>query len=455
MNMNNENIWKTVRSDALHQIFARIVDMYADRRVKEIGALKVLVYLYCNMFKCTEDVYILDIFNTLCRESGVSSSPGIRWKDVNSMGEKFVAKCSKENRCEIESLLRGSTPLCDRIDRRVKGVHIRKERKRLEKEQRRMTVDEEGWWYIPMKRRWRELSEDVKCIVWGVSEKSCTEADVKRECMRLGLDGLKIGVVRVGRDGGRRVEIVFASVAERERCIELLKEKFMDMHGWRVVRGRDFGDREATRRDRGGSSVVEVAMANYYHILKCMQEEEEVGLEASETVLKERARRGLEEEANKTEERVSGKDLGASETVLQERARGGKKKVAKKTESRARRKGKKHTEDVLHSEKGPRGKANVQDSPVLRVGTWNVNGIGNKWDPLVQVVDRSDIDILGVTEHHMRETDKHKMGPNSKFVWFGKVSKEIAAGSKKGSQGVGFLVHSRVVDMVSIVDCGE
>ena len=194
-------------------------------------------------------------------------------------------------------------------------------------------------------------------------------------------------------------------------------------------------------------------MANYYHILKCMQEEEEVGLEASETVLKERARRGLEEEANKTEERVSGKDLGASETVLQERARGGRKKVAKKTESRARRKGKKHTEDVLHSEKGPRGKANV--SPVLRVGTWNVNGIGNKWDPLVQVVDRSDIDILGVTEHHMRETDKHKMGPNSKFVWFGKVSKEIAAGSKKGSQGVGFLVLSRVVDMVSIVDCGE
>ena len=52
--------------------------------------------------------------------------------------------------------------------------------------------------------------------------------------------------------------------------------------------------------------------------------------------------------------------------------------------------------------------------PLLRVGTWNVCGIGNKWDPLLQAVDRNEIDILGVTEHHKREMDRHKLGPNSK-----------------------------------------
>ena len=74
------------------------------------------------------------------------------------------------------------------------------------------------------------------------------------------------------------------------------------------------------------------------------------------------------------------------------------------------------------------------------MGTWNVCGIGNKWDPLVQAVGRNEIGILGVTEHHMREVDRHKLGPNSKYVWLGKVSNEIAITGNKCSQGVGFLV---------------
>lgn len=37
------------------------------------------------------------------------------------------------------------------------------------------------------------------------------------------------------------------------------------------------------------------------------------------------------------------------------------------------------------------------------------------------------MDILGNTEHGLRDGDSHKLGHGSKFQWFGKVSKEIGA----------------------------
>ena len=91
---------------------------------------------------------------------------------------------------------------------------------------------------------------------------------------------------------------------------------------------------------------------------------------------------------------------------------------------------------------------------MLRLGTWNVQGISNKWDSFVGVVESHGADIVGVCEHWMKEGDSHKLGPNSRYVWFGKVDKE-SEGKNRGVAGVGFLVDSRILDMVSIVQCPE
>lgn len=96
----------------------------------------------------------------------------------------------------------------------------------------------------------------------------------------------------------------------------------------------------------------------------------------------------------------------------------------------------------------------VASAASLRIGSWNVQGIANKWDPLTLVTQRHEVDILGVCEHWMKDSDKHKLGPNSRYVWFGKGEK-VGPTQKRGAGGVGFLVDVKVVDMVSVVQCQD
>ena len=72
----------------------------------------------------------------------------------------------------------------------------------------------------------------------------------------------------------------------------------------------------------------------------------------------------------------------------------------------------------------------------------------------MEVVESHRVDIVGVCEHWMKENDSHKLGPNSRCVWFGNCDKD-GENNNRGVAGVGFLIDYRIVDMVSIVQCPE
>ena len=133
----------------------------------------------------------------------------------------------------------------------VKEARCAAERKLARKRESRAIVDADGWTRIPVRRRLGGLGEEVKCVVWGVSEKKFTEADVKRLCLEMGMD-VTVSVVRVGRDNGRRVEIICSSEEKRDKCVEILNSVFRERYGWRIVKGRSFIVREEARRERGG-----------------------------------------------------------------------------------------------------------------------------------------------------------------------------------------------------------
>lgn len=58
----------------------------------------------------------------------------------------------RKNTCEIESMLSGSSHMCDRTERIVETARLGRKRRGRKKECR-MTVDDEGWWYVPMKKK--------------------------------------------------------------------------------------------------------------------------------------------------------------------------------------------------------------------------------------------------------------------------------------------------------------
>lgn len=405
-----------VRELKIHRIksiIAQIGGLVQDKRMTGMGWLKVFVYVCCDVYGVAGDE-IRSVFNTLCRECGVSNTPVQNWKLVGKSGAKFKEDQEEEYRRVRAWVVAGDfKPLMEEIV----GAG-RKHRGSVNVQKRAVVTSADGWCTVVGKSWWREAAEKCKLVVWGVHEAWYTEIDVKRECMRVGMDGNKFKVRRVGRDKGRRVEIACETEGIREDSFEKVRNGLREF-GWRVVKGRSFQERETVRKARGAPRAVEVALRNYYDILSLIEEEEAKGRELGD----------LLEGARQDEGRGKGNESKRKEKAQREKCGLGK-------ESKDR----KDREGVY---------------PSMRVGTWNVCGIGNKWDQLTQVMERREVDILGVTEHHMRKDESHKMGPNNKYVWFGKVSDEVLATGRRGAQGVGFLVHSRVVDLVSIVDNGE
>jgi exonuclease III len=269
----------------------------------------------------------------------------------------------------------------------------------------------DGWSLVSGKNRKGEWDDHRKIIIWGVNEVYFNEGDIKGECMKAGLDGQSFEVRRTGRGKGRRVEILFKSNADREHWFEPLIVRFQREERWRAVRGRSYVERAARRKASGQvESDANIAITNYYAILEKIGEGENAPDDAAE-VRKRSA--GSSRGGGTGSGTGRRKNLGSGKS-LENKDREGKK------------------------------------GSTLRVGTWNVNGIADKWDSLVDVIETHDVDILGVCEHWMRPSDTHKLGHNSRYVWFGKVDRD-SKDKQKGVGGVGFLVDSRVVDMVSIV----
>jgi len=265
------------------------------------------------------------------------------------------------------------------------------------------------------------------------------EGDVKEVCLQAGLGGRECEVRRTGRERGRRVEIRLSSPEMREEWFMRVQEKMRE-RGWHAVRGRPYEERVQKRKSKAPGqqrSVAEIALSNYYSLLEKIgdAEERECEGESGEPQAPERReRRGS----------PTGRERGRQRGKVR-RGRGERIESKEGTRDRGEREG------VCEEkrEEAPRGSA-------IRVGTWNVQGIANKWLSLVGVVESHQIDILGVCEHWMKKGDTHKLGPNSRYMWFGKTDPESESEERKrGIGGVGFLVDSRVVDLVSIVQCPD
>ena len=215
----NSELSEQIAIQRVLQTLVRIQAMIADKRVTNMGSLKVLVYIYCSMFNIQGDACVRTLFNKLCKM--LNMAPGTSWRDVARVGETFVNVHKKNEREEIEKELRSNKMVSSLMGGIVSAARIAAERRLAHKKESRVTVDAEGWYFIPIRRRLRGTGEEVKCVVWGVSEKKFTEADVKGLCLEMGMD-VVVNIVRVGREKGRRVEVICSSESVRDKCIEKL-----------------------------------------------------------------------------------------------------------------------------------------------------------------------------------------------------------------------------------------
>lgn len=67
----------------------------------------------------------------------------------------------------------------------------------------------------------------------------------------------------------------------------------------------------------------------------------------------------------------------------------------------------------------------AEEASLIRIETWNVQGIKDKWDLLAEVVDHQKVDILGVTEHWLKEGDIHKLRHASRFNGLVKSARKL------------------------------
>jgi len=403
-------------------------DLGLDKRATPLGDLAIFVYYVCKVFNISvsQEEKIKKLFNFLAKECSVSSNPKAAWKKVLSV--EAMVQCKRLSSRDESKIRKGVEATgVGVVVEEVEQFFGKKDAKKVaRKEGKRLIVEEDGFMRIPTKKKGvSQIEEERKLIVWGVSETAFHEGDIKGECIRLGMNGEKFVVNRAGRGKGRRIEIICESERSRDGSLDIIREAFKVRFGWRVVKGRYFKEREMERKGGKSEFRVEVALRNYYAILQFLEEKEK----------SDESQKVKSEEEDKFVKQFSG-ELKESKKVR----KGGKGETEKK---RVGRKGQ-------VAEEG-----HVERIPLLRVGTWNVQGISKKWDLLAHVLQRREVDILGVCEHWMREGDMHKLGSDSRYVWFGKCSKENKEGSNRGVAGVGFLVDIRVVDMVSIVQCEE
>ena len=82
----------------------------------------------------------------------------------------------------------------------------------------------------------------------------------------------------------------------------------------------------------------------------------------------------------------------------------------------------------------------------LNIGTWNVQGISNKWSSMIDVLVTQNIDIVGVCEHWLLKKDKIRSGA---YSWIGRYNNNTDKAAKRGSAGIGFLVKKGLMNMIS------
>ena len=83
---------REIASRKLLDILARIRDMMMDKRVENIGALKVLVHIWCDVYNVQDRDCVKRLFNQVCRNCLGISNPGMNWTTVNVVGKRYMEK---------------------------------------------------------------------------------------------------------------------------------------------------------------------------------------------------------------------------------------------------------------------------------------------------------------------------------------------------------------------------